>query len=80
MRDEGLDTLTIGFAMYYLRDPGSAPKPLDTDFFRFTRSAGRSKAFINLREASIVTYSYNVQGDPSRCSLGVVDMKTKVVF
>ena len=54
MRDEGLDTLTIGFAMYYLRDPGSAPKPLDTDFFRFTRSAGRSKAFINLREASTI--------------------------
>ena len=58
MRDEGLDTLTIGFAMYYLRDPGSAPKPLDTDFFRFTRSAGRSKAFINLREASIVTKDF----------------------
>ena len=60
MRDEGLDTLTIGFAMYYLRDPDSAPRPLDTDFFRFTRSAGRSKAFINLREASKVTGDLNL--------------------
>ena len=61
MRDEGLDTLTIGFAMYYLRDPDSAPRPLDTDFFRFTRSAGRSKAFINLREASrVVTNDLNL--------------------
>ena len=60
MRDEGLDTLTIGFALYYLRDPESAPRPLDTDFFRFTRSAGRSKAFINLREASKVTSDLNL--------------------
>lgn len=52
MRDEGLDTLTVGFALYYLKDPDSVPRPLDTDFFRFTRSAGRSKAFINLREIS----------------------------
>ena len=62
MRDEGLDTLTIGFAMYYLRDPDSAPRPLDTDFFRFTRSAGRSKAFINLREASKVTNYFPKKG------------------
>jgi len=52
MRDEGLDTLTIGFALYYLRDPEGAPRPLDTDFFRYNRSVGRSKAFINLREVS----------------------------
>ncbi len=47
-------TLSVvsGFALYYLRDP-SVPRPLDTDFFRFTRSAGRSKAFINLREVSV---------------------------
>ncbi len=43
LRDEGLDTLTIGFALYYLRDPEGSPKPLDTDFFKYTRSAGRSK-------------------------------------
>jgi calpain len=34
LRDEGLDTLTIGFAVYYLRDPDSLPTPLDTEFFK----------------------------------------------
>ena len=43
MRDEGLDTLTIGFAIYHLSDPDSAPKPLDTDFMRYNRSCARSK-------------------------------------
>jgi len=52
LRDEGLDTLTIGFAIYFLRDPDSLPNPLDTDFFKYTRSVGRSKAFINLREVT----------------------------
>ena len=46
-------SLSLGFALYYLRDPDSLPCPLDTDFFRYTRSAGRSKAFINLREVSV---------------------------
>ena len=45
--------ISSGFALYYLKDPDSVPRPLDTDFFRFNRSAGRSKAFINLREISM---------------------------
>ncbi len=53
LRDEGLDVLTVGFGLYYLRDPDATPRPLDTDFFKYTRSAGRSKAFINLREVSV---------------------------
>jgi len=52
MRDEGLDTLTIGFAIYYLSDPDSVPKPLDTDYMRYNRSCARSKVFVNLREVS----------------------------
>ena len=52
MRDEGLDTLTIGFAIYYLSDPSSAPKPLDTKFMRSNRCCARSKVFVNLREVS----------------------------
>jgi calpain len=52
MRDEGMDTLTIGFGLYYLKG-GDAPRPLDTDFFRYNCSAGRSKAFINMREVSV---------------------------
>ena len=43
LRDEGLDTLTIGFAIYYLSDPDSVPKPLDTDYMRYNRSCARSK-------------------------------------
>ena len=46
MRDEGLDTLTIGFAIYHLSDPDSAPKPLDTDFMRYNRSCARSKVYV----------------------------------
>ena len=49
---EGLDTLTIGFAIYHLREPDSAPKPLDTEFMRYNRSCARSKVFVNLREVS----------------------------
>eukprot|EP00095_Tigriopus_kingsejongensis_P007616 maker-scaffold2030_size22264-snap-gene-0.8 protein:Tk07616 transcript:maker-scaffold2030_size22264-snap-gene-0.8-mRNA-1 annotation:"calpain-b-like isoform 2" len=52
LRDEGMDMLTIGFALYFVKDPGAVSLPLDTDFFRYTRSAGRSNAFINLREVS----------------------------
>ena len=50
MRDEGQDTLTIGFALYQLKDPGAVP--LDTDFFKYNRSCARSKVFVNLREVS----------------------------
>lgn len=50
LRDEGLDTLTIGFALYALKGGESAP--LDTDFFRYHRSCARSKVFVNLREVS----------------------------
>jgi len=52
MRDEGLDTLTIGFSIYHLADPDSAPKPLDTDHMRYNRASARSKVFVNLREVS----------------------------
>jgi len=48
MRDEGLDLLTIGFAVYHL--PGTPDGRLDTAFFRYNASCARSKAFINLRE------------------------------
>ena len=52
LRDEGLDTLTIGFAIYHLKDPENTPKPLDTEFIKYNRSCARSKVFINLREVS----------------------------
>ena len=50
MRDEGLDLLSCGFAIYSLRD--EAPGRCTTDFFRYNASCARSKAFINLREVS----------------------------
>jgi len=53
LRDEGLDMLTIGFGIYYVRNPNNTPRPLDTDFFRYNKSIGRSKNFINLREVTV---------------------------
>ncbi len=58
LRDEGLDTLTVGFALYYLKDPDSVPNPLDTDFFKYTRSAGRSKVR-RLVKNTVYVYSFS---------------------
>ena len=52
MRDEGLDTLTIGFAIYHLKDPEATAVPLDMEHIRYNRSVARSKVFVNLREVS----------------------------
>ncbi|KPJ17644.1 Calpain-A [Papilio machaon] len=49
-RHQGLECLTIGFAVYRLPDYGHVPKPLDVNFFKYNASVGRSQAFINLRE------------------------------
>lgn len=51
-RKLGLECLTIGFAIYHLRDPDSAPRPLDANFFKYTASVARSPSFINMREVS----------------------------
>ncbi|XP_026324466.1 calpain-B isoform X3 [Hyposmocoma kahamanoa] len=51
-RHQGLECLTIGFAVYRLPDYGHVPKPLDVNFFKYNASVGRSNAFINLREVS----------------------------
>lgn len=51
-RHQGLECLTIGFALYRLPDYGHVPKPLDINFFKYNASVGRSQAFINLREVS----------------------------
>ncbi|XP_047468423.1 calpain-A-like isoform X2 [Penaeus chinensis] len=51
-RKLGLECLTIGFAIYHLRDPDSAPRPLDASFFKYTASVARSPSFINMREVS----------------------------
>ncbi|VVD01149.1 unnamed protein product [Leptidea sinapis] len=51
-RHQGLECLTIGFAVYRLPDYGHVPKPLDVNYFKYNASVGRSQAFINLREVS----------------------------
>ncbi|XP_050680352.1 calpain-B-like isoform X5 [Leptidea sinapis] len=51
-RHQGLECLTIGFAVYRLADYGHVPKPLDVNYFKYNASVGRSQAFINLREVS----------------------------
>lgn len=51
-RKIGLDCLTIGFTIYHLKNPDTAPKPLDNKFFKYNASVARSPSFINLREVS----------------------------
>ncbi|XP_063857793.1 calpain-B-like [Scylla paramamosain] len=51
-RKLGLECLTIGFAIYYLRDPDGVPRPLDLNFFKYSASVARSPSFINMREVS----------------------------
>ncbi|XP_069957266.1 uncharacterized protein [Cherax quadricarinatus] len=51
-RKLGLECLTIGFAIYHLRDPENAPRPLDLNFFKYSASVARSPSFINMREVS----------------------------
>jgi calpain len=47
-RKEGLDVLTIGYAVYKLKDPNCGP--LDINFFKYNASVCKSPAFINTRE------------------------------
>ncbi|XP_026481913.1 calpain-A-like isoform X3 [Ctenocephalides felis] len=51
-RNLGMECLTIGFAVYHLRDPNRMPRPLDINFFKYNASVARSQSFINLREVS----------------------------
>jgi calpain, invertebrate len=51
-RHQGLECLTIGFAVYRLPERGHVPRPLDANYFKYNASVGRSQAFINLREVS----------------------------
>ncbi|KAK9722062.1 Calpain family cysteine protease [Popillia japonica] len=51
-RNMGIDTLAIGFAIYYLPNPDILPKPLNVNFFKYNASVARSPSFINLREVS----------------------------
>lgn len=37
---------------FQLDNPESLPRPLDTNFFTYNASVGRSPSFINLREVS----------------------------
>ncbi|XP_055919712.1 calpain-B isoform X8 [Eupeodes corollae] len=49
-RNQGMECLTIGFAIYHLtpRDLGTKPQPLS--FFKYRASVARSPHFINTRE------------------------------
>lgn len=50
-RHQGLECLTIGFAIYKVPDGGPV-NHLDMNFFKYNSSVARSDAFINLREVS----------------------------
>lgn len=51
-RNEGMDCLTIGFAIYRLTERELHVKPQKLNFFKYNASVARSQAFINLREVS----------------------------
>ncbi|XP_055947556.1 calpain-A-like isoform X5 [Argiope bruennichi] len=51
-RKMGQECLTIGFAVYLLKNPDRLPKPLPKVFFQHNASVARSNTFINLREVS----------------------------
>lgn len=48
LRKEGQDLLTIGYAIYEIRDGSKGM--LDMNFFKFNASKARAPAFVNLRE------------------------------
>ena len=53
LRDDGLDSLSIGFQIYALwPDPDKFPKRLKPDFFRRRRPVGGSDTYIALREVT----------------------------
>ena len=53
LREEGLDTLPIGFQLYSLfPDPDSLPNPLNQDFFRRRMALGGTTMYNSLREVT----------------------------
>ncbi|ELU02909.1 hypothetical protein CAPTEDRAFT_151195 [Capitella teleta] len=48
-RSEGLDMLTIGYAIYKLKDDASSG-PMDIKYFKYNASVAKSPSFINMRE------------------------------
>lgn len=51
-KNQGVDMLTIGFAIYRLTERDMHVKPQRLNFFKYNASVARSAAFINLREVS----------------------------
>lgn len=63
-RKMGLDSLTIGYAIYKVKDghlditdnpvasKGFIKQPLTTEYFKYNKSVASSPTFINLREVS----------------------------
>lgn len=51
-KSKGQNLLTIGFAIYELKEARPEDEPLKKDFFLYNQSVARSKNFINLRENS----------------------------
>ncbi|EDW01887.1 GH20200 [Drosophila grimshawi] len=49
-RNQGMECLTIGFAIYNLNDHELAVRPQGLSFFKYKSSVGRSPHFINTRE------------------------------
>jgi len=47
-RKKGTELLTVGYAIYRLKDPNCGP--LDLNFFKYNASVAKSPSFVNMRE------------------------------
>ncbi|CAL4069245.1 unnamed protein product [Meganyctiphanes norvegica] len=52
LKAQGLGLNYIGFAIYHIPDPDSAPRPLDQNFLKTLKLVGHSDSFINMRASS----------------------------
>ncbi|KAJ9599047.1 hypothetical protein L9F63_010504, partial [Diploptera punctata] len=73
-RTKGMDSLTIGFAIYKIKKPLEAPKPLDLNFFKHTVSVARSPTFVTHGEFLVRVCSEN------KANLDLTEDEGKMTF
>lgn len=64
-RNQGMDCLTIGFAIYHVTERDMGQRPQQRNFFKYNASVARSPSFINLREVNYTARirSYSILSD-----------------
>lgn len=77
-RNQGMDCLTIGFAIYHVSERDLAQRPLQRNFFKYNASVARSPAFINLREVSNGKSSFFLPPILNVCYISQVSCRFKL--